>query len=296
MGGGSTAARAGASGEIRATSAAMIPITSADNPRFRALVTLQQSARDRHKAGRTVLDGIHLIASYREHCGLPEQVIVSTSGRQDAEIAALLAALSPLEPLEFADGLFRKASSVDTPTGVLAVIRTPGSRMPPATPGPCVLLEHIQDPGNLGSILRSTAAAGIREVYLSRRCADAWSPRVLRAGMGAHFLLEICAGVDLGQFAQAYPGRLIATHHHAQQSVFATDLAGTVGLVFGNEGAGLSREILAAVGTVVAIPMPGKTESLNIAAAAAICLFERVRQLAGQGPAANGIAADRIAG
>jgi TrmH family RNA methyltransferase len=142
-----------------------------------------------------------------------------------------------------------------------------------------VLLEDVQDPGNLGSILRSTAAAGIRQVYLSAQCADLWSPRVLRAGMGAHFHLDCFAGVDLGGFAATFPGRLIATHLAARQSVFEVDLTGQIGLIFGNEGAGLSRALLDKVASVVAIPMPGQTESLNIAAAAAVCLFERVRQL-----------------
>ena len=168
---------------------------------------------------------------------------------------------------------------MQTPTGILGLIAIPDRRPPPDNPEPCVLLEDVQDPGNLGSILRSTAAAGIRQVYLSAQCADLWSPKVLRAGMGAHFHLECFAGVDLGGFAAAFPGRLIATHLAARQSVFDTDLTGHIGLIFGNEGAGLSRAVLDAVDCVVAIPMPGQTESLNIAAAAAVCLFERVRQL-----------------
>jgi TrmH family RNA methyltransferase len=116
-------------------------------------------------------------------------------------------------------------------------------------------------------------------VHLSGHCADLWSPKVLRAGMGAHFHLECFAGVDLAGFAATYPGRLIATGLAASRSVFATDLTGLVGFIFGNEGAGLSPGLAAAAHEVVAIPMPGGTESLNVAAAAAICLFERVRQL-----------------
>ncbi len=170
------------------------------------------------------------------------------------------------------------SSSVETPTGILALIKAPTRSTIPAQPGPCVILEDIQDPGNLGSILRSTAAAGLREVYLSRACADVWSQRVLRAGMGAHFLLDIYDGVELRELLGNYPGRIIATHLHAQQSIYDTDLSGTIGLVFGNEGAGLSRAVLDAAKDIVAIPMPGATESLNIAAAAAVCLFERVRQ------------------
>jgi TrmH family RNA methyltransferase len=194
-------------------------------------------------------------------------------------VAALLAALPAVDCVELSDGLFGRLSPVQTPSGILGLIPIPERRPPPVNPEACVLLEDVQDPGNLGSILRSTAAAGIRQVYLSAQCADLWSPKVLRAGMGAHFYLDCFAGVDLGGFAAAFPGRLIATHLAARQSVFATDLTGQIGLIFGNEGAGLSRSLLDAVDCVVAIPMPGGTESLNIAAAAAICLFERVRQL-----------------
>ena len=256
----------------------MTTITSADNPRFRDLAKLQQSGRERRKSGLALLEGVHLVEAYHQQRGLPEQLIVNAERRHEVEIEALLAALSPLEATEFSAKLFARLSSVDTPTGILAVIKAPVRNTIPTQPGPCVILEDIQDPGNLGSILRSTAAAGLREVYLSRACADVWSQRVLRAGMGAHFLLDIHDGVELRELLGKFPGRIIATHLHAQQSIYDTDLRGTIGLVFGNEGAGLSRAVLDAAKEIVAIPMPGATESLNIAAAAAVCLFERVRQ------------------
>jgi len=257
----------------------MILITSSDNPRFRELVGLAESGRDRRQAGLALIDGLHLIDSYRQRIGAPQQLVVSSSGRHRPEIAALLGSLGEVPLLELSDPLFRRVSTVQTPTGILALIPIPANRPIPANPEACVLLEDVQDPGNLGSILRSTAAAGIQQVYLSAQCADLWSPRVLRAGMGAHFHLECFAGVDLGGFAATFPGRLIATHLGARQSVFGVDLTGQIGLIFGNEGAGLSRALLDRVAGVVAIPMPGQTESLNIAAAAAVCLFERVRQL-----------------
>lgn len=257
----------------------MTVITSSDNPRFREYLALAGSARDRRQAGLALIDGLHLIDSYRQRIGPPRQLLVSTSGKSRPEVITLLAALPQVPCIELSDPLFRRLAPVQTPTGILGLIPIPDRRAPPGNPEPCVLLEDVQDPGNLGSILRSTAGAGIRQVYLSAQCADLWSPKVLRAGMGAHFHLECFAGVDLGGFAAAFPGRLIATHLAARQSVFATDLTGHIGLIFGNEGAGLSRAVLDAVDCVVAIPMPGQTESLNIAAAAAVCLFERVRQL-----------------
>ena len=257
----------------------MTTITSSENPKFRELVGLAESGRDRRQAGLALIDGLHLLDSYRQRIGAPHQVVVSSTAQRRAEVVTTLARFPAVPCLELSDALFRRLSPVDTPTGILAVIPIPASRPLPENPEPCVLLEDVQDPGNLGSILRSTAAAGIRQVYLSSHCADLWSPKVLRAGMGAHFHLECFAGVDLDGFAASFPGRLIATDLKAHQSIFQADLSGLVGLIFGNEGAGLSPALKAAAATLVNIPMPGQTESLNVAAAAAVCLFERVRQL-----------------
>jgi TrmH family RNA methyltransferase len=253
-------------------------ITSHDNARFKALLRLQQSSRERRKAGRSLLDGVHLVSAYVEHAGTPVEIVVSEFAVQDAEIAALLTRAG-ISPLVLADGLFRELSSVATPTGIIAVVETPRAPVVPASPGPCVMLEDIQDPGNLGSILRSAAAAGVEEVYLSRASVQAWSPRVLRAGMGAHFALRIFEGVDLHGLVQNYPGTVLATVRRAATPVHEADLRGRVALLFGNEGAGLSPELVEAAHQSVCIPMPGKAESLNVAAAAAVCLFERVRQL-----------------
>lgn len=260
----------------------MTPITSADNPRYRELLKIATSARDRRKTGLTILDGVHLVEAWRDRHGPPRELVVSRSGAEQPAVQALLASLPALEPLVLADGLFATLSPVDTPTGVLAVIAPPAVEVP-GEPGPCVLLESLQDPGNLGTILRSAAAAGIREIYLSRDCVDAWAPRVLRAGMGAHFALHCIAEVDLPAFAAAYAahhgGTVIATAGDGTTSLYDLDLTGRVAFLFGNEGAGLSPALRAAAGTVATIPMAGGTESLNVAAAAAVCLFERVRQV-----------------
>lgn len=257
----------------------MRDITSSDNQRFRALVKLLHSARERRKSGVSLLDGVHLVAGYLQAVGAPEEILVSRSRLDDAEIGALLQSIAH-EPTVLSDELFRELSSVTTPTGIIAIVKTPRPLAIPDAPGPCVMLEAIQDPGNLGSILRTTAAAGMEELYLSRGCVHAWSPRVLRAAVGAHFALRIYEGADLDALVRAYPGRVLAAAAHGAVPVYSTDLRGHVALLFGNEGAGLSPGLRAAVHATVSIPMPGKTESLNVAAAAAVCLFERVRQLA----------------
>lgn len=255
-------------------------ITSADNPRFKALCKLLDSSRERKQHGLSLLDGIHLVAAYRDHIGSPEQIVVSASGLGHPEIRTLLDALAPLAPLVLSDALFRQLSTVATPTGVLATIRTPRARAAPADIDACAMLEDIQDPGNLGSILRTAAAAGLEHVFLSKGSVHAWSPRALRAGMGAHFVLQIHEQSDLQAVARGFGGKVIAASQRAMKSVFDADLTGKVALMFGNEGAGLSRTLADAAHEAVAIPLPGKVESLNVAAAAAVCLFERVRQSA----------------
>jgi RNA methyltransferase, TrmH family len=256
-------------------------ITSAANPRYRALLKLRQSSRERRKAGRSLLDGTHLVAAYLQYAGKPAEVIVNSDGAQDAEVAALLARCG-VEPIVLSGDLFSELSTVATPTGIMAVVATPRPSAVPDAPGPCVVLEDIQDPGNLGSILRSTAAAGLEEVYLSVPSVQAWSPRVLRAGMGAHFALRIYEGVDLCALLSRYTGTVLAAATDGAVPVYAADLRARVAFVFGNEGAGLSAALRQLAHRTIAIPMPGAGESLNVAAAAAVCLFERVRQLAGE--------------
>lgn len=256
----------------------MIEISSADNPRYKLLARLLESGRERRKSGLTVLDGVHLVQAYREHVGTPEELAVSRAGLQSAEIRQLLAADAD-RALVLTDALFRQLSTVATPTGVIALVRLPAARTPGDDLGPCVVLEDVQDPGNLGSILRSAAASGVRDVLLTEGCAHAWSPRVLRAGMGAHFALRLHEHCDIAAFASRYRGRLFAAVRDGAASVYETDLRGDAGLMFGNEGAGLSPELVALAAERVTIPMPGGVESLNVAAAAAVCLFERVRQM-----------------
>ncbi len=254
-------------------------VTSGDNPRYKELRRLVQSAQARKKSGLSVLDGAHLVTAYQQHHGAPQQLVVSRSGMEDPRIRGLAEGLAGVDTLLLADSLFRHVSPVETPTGILAVVKTPRLQPPPQGMDACVMLEDIQDPGNLGSMLRSCAAAGIRHVLLSTGSVHAWSPRVLRAGMGAHFTLAVYEQADLPAAARGFRGTRVATRQDAPASVFNADLRGNVAFFFGNEGAGLSRDLLSVADVVVAVPMLGPVESLNVAAAAAVCLFERVRQL-----------------
>jgi TrmH family RNA methyltransferase len=141
-----------------------------------------------------------------------------------------------------------------------------------------VLLDNLQDPGNMGSILRTAAAAGIRVICCSKGTVAAWSPKVLRAGMGAHFLLDIHENVDLSALVNQSRIPVVATSSHAAQQIYDVDLKRHVAWLFGHEGRGVSEALLTLATLRVAIPHLGNIESLNVAASAAICLFEQVRQ------------------
>lgn len=253
-------------------------IQSRDNPLFKELAKLAGSVRQRNESNRTLLDGAHLLASYLDAGMVPQHILLNAAALRDDEIAALLRRAVDVPVTQLGDSLFAELSELKTPTGILALIELPE---PSHTIAECcfaLLLEDIQDPGNLGSMLRSAAAAGCDAVFLSTGCADAWSPKVLRAAMGGHFALNIHARQDLPEVAGAFPGMLLAASLQARRSLYECDLRGNVAFLVGNEGAGLSAELLTLATQAIAIPMPGKIESLNAAAATAICLFEAVRQ------------------
>ncbi|MBI4938396.1 MAG: RNA methyltransferase [Nitrosomonadales bacterium] len=253
-------------------------LTSRDNPFFKEMAKLAGSSRLRKKSGQALLDGAHLLAAYLGAGGKPLHVLVNRTATQDAEIAALLNKLPGVPQTQLDDRLFAELSELKTPSGVLALVALPQPEIPATRSRFALLLEDIQDPGNLGSLLRSAAAAGCDAVFLSEGCADAWSPKVLRAGMGGHFALSIHEAADLPAVAASFEGMVLAATLAAGNSLYGCDLRGKLAFALGNEGAGLSPALLAAANQRIAIPMPGKTESLNVAAAGAICLFEAVRQ------------------
>ena len=254
-------------------------ISSRDNVLYKQMLKLAQSSRERKKSQQTLIEGIHLVNTYRASLGNPQALIVSTSGAGNNEILALIEQCKPLVPVALSDAMFHELSTLDSPVGVIALVDAPTHKTVPVELDSCVVLQDIQDPGNLGSILRSAAAANMKHVLLSKGCVFAWSPRVIRAAMGAHFLLEIYEQQDLVSVLRQFKGKKVATASHASSSLYDTDLTQPVAFIIGNEGNGLSADLLSLADSVVTIPMPGKMESLNAAAAAAICLFERVRQV-----------------
>lgn len=259
-------------------------ISSRENPLYKELRLLASSAQARRKSGRTLLDGVHLAQSYLQHVGPPLLCVSSAGSQSNPEVAALLArcgaAADSASPrcIVLPDALYHTLSQVEHGPGPLLVVATPQPVLPTILRTAAVLLDRLQDPGNLGSILRSAAAAGIRQIYCAPGTASAWSPKVLRAAMGAHFQLEIFENVDLAALLETTQVPLAATSSHAQQTLFETNLKQPVAWLFGHEGQGVAPELLALASHQLVIPQVAGIESLNVAAAAAICFFEQVRQ------------------
>lgn len=252
------------------------PISSRDNPLFKRLKKLSESARARREAQMTLLDGEHLLTAYLDAGGLPH-TLVRAASFDARRLASFAARCSQARAIVLSDALFAELAPVATPTGVLA--EAAWFAPAPATTTPlAIVLEDIQDPGNLGSMLRTAAAAGATLAVLSKGCHDPWSPKALRGGQGAQFVLPIERGVDVPAWCAQFKGQSLALALAEDRSVFSSDLTGPLALIVGNEGAGLSDDVRAAATATVQIPMPGKMESLNASAALAIAVFEAVRQ------------------
>jgi TrmH family RNA methyltransferase len=258
----------------------MKTIASRDNAAFKALAKLASSAAERRRRALSVIEGVHLVDACLAAGHPLETIFVSRRAADAPEAQELLARTGNATAIVLADALFEAVSSVESPAGLIAVLPTPQGRAVPPDARFCLAVEDLQDPGNVGTLLRSAAAAGAGHVLLSPGCAFAWSPKVLRAGQGAHFALNIVEGADLAAFLAAFRGTSVALAGEAKASLYETDLRGPITFVVGNEGAGLSPGLARAATVRVRIPMPGRAESLNAGVAGSIALFEAVRQRA----------------
>lgn len=257
-------------------------IVSRDNPVFKQLKRLADNARERRSEGLTLLDGVHLIQDYMAAFGEPTLIIIP-EGQSSVEATGLIQALEHVDTVMLPTLMFAELTPVASATGILAMVSIPSIAIPAAADF-VLMLEDIQDPGNLGSMLRTAAAAGVDAVYLSSSCTDPWSPKALRGGQGAQFVLAITTRADLQTELARFAGTSYATAMDGA-SLYDQDLRAACAFVFGNEGAGLRKQTMAAAAKRITIPMAagqlGRVESLNAAAAAAVCLFERKRQQAG---------------
>jgi TrmH family RNA methyltransferase len=255
----------------------MSALRSRDNPRVRRWHALAHDARARRRERRALLEGPHLVAAYLDSGARPLAILVGASGEADAEITALVRRAG-LEPVRVPDALLGWIGEARSPSGLAAEIEIPDAA-PADEAGHAVFLDGIQDAGNVGAILRSAAAFGADTAVLGPGCADAWSPKVLRAAMGGHFGLRVAEVADLGGALARFRGKLVCAVPRGGAEPSAVDLGGPLGWILGAEGQGVSPAAAAHAAVRITIRLESGTESLNVAAAAAVLLYERSRQL-----------------
>jgi len=255
----------------------MTVISSRDNPRVRRWRDLVRDPGERRRQGRAIIEGENLIAAFIESGREVESLMLSKAASSRPEFMAL-ATQCGTAPTVLSDPLFRSIADVETPAGIAAEIAIPPSTGELKAADACVLLDAIQDTGNVGTILRSAAAFGIRHAVLGKGCADAWSPKVLRAAAGAHFSLQLSESAELAAAIAEFGGRIACTQPRDGVPLANADLSGRIGWLFGAEGKGVQGALAARAALKVTIPMPGGAESLNVAAAAAICFYEYSRR------------------
>lgn len=185
-------------------------ITSAQNEQLKHLFRLLTQAKARRESGETVLEGVHLLQTYLQSGGTPKQVYLPEKKQQHTEIQEITAQLDEGLITWVGNEALSKITSLTDADDVMTWIDIPKQTGLPSD-GDCVVLERVQDPGNAGTILRSAAAAGVRQIVCSNDSVDIWSPKVLRAGMGAHFLLSIFSRVELSAWMETYQHPIWAT-------------------------------------------------------------------------------------
>ena len=255
----------------------MKPIASRDNPLFRQLFKLQGGAGRRGEPA--MLDGVHLCQAWLDAGRRPLHAIFDDQRLDHPELEALIRRLPQDRCVSMPPRLLAGLASVDTGQGVIFVVETPVPELAARITETVVLLDRIQDPGNVGSILRICAAAGVRRVLAATGTAALWSPKVLRSGQGAQFALELHEHVNLLAVTERLDVPLVSTSLDGAVDLFSTELPAQCAWVFGHEGQGVDAALLAKSAMRVRIDHERTAvESLNVSVAAAICLFEQRRQ------------------
>jgi TrmH family RNA methyltransferase len=251
----------------------------------RSHVLVKQLHRQAHepaayrKTGSLWLEGDHLCRALLARGGKPALAVIGASAwQQQADLRAL--ALQAPDIVLLSDALLGEVSSLDTPAPIGYLLALPPDPAPPVATLDTVVLDRLQDPGNVGTVLRSAAALGVKQVLALKGSAALWSPKVLRAGMGAHFALQLHEAVapEALHVLVEQGLTLVATSSYARAELHRVTLPSPCAWVLGHEGQGVDADLLARCGLSVRIPQPGGEESLNVAAAAAICFYETARQ------------------
>ena len=251
-------------------------LESKDNPKIKHLRGLIEQNSYRKKQGQTVLEGSHLCLAWLEQNRKINAIFTTENALKHPDLNDIL---DQYQGTVFVIGesLYKDLSTLGTTLACLAIVDLPSSSQALDYQADTLILENVQDPGNVGTLLRSAAAAGIDQVICTKGSASLWSPRVLRAGMGAHFSLQTFENIALEDLLPQFKIPVYVTSSHRSSSLYSKDLRKACVWILGNEGQGVSDYALQHA-EAVTIPQPGGQESLNVAIAGSICFFEMVRQ------------------
>lgn len=252
-------------------------ITSDKNTTVKLVKALLAQARQRKKHGQTVVEGVHLIDAALRSDYPFVQILLSESARRHPEVQQILTRLPTYTPvLTLSDTLYESIRSLGAGIDVMAVINVPTPSLPMIDED-CLILNDVQDSGNVGTLLRTAAAVGIRNILCTSATAQAWSPKTLRAGMGAQFALTIFEGLSTQDILDHVQVPLLATSSHTDTLIYDHNLSTPVAWIMGHEGQGVCDDLMQCA-TPIALPQPNGQESLNVAIAGALCLYETLRQ------------------
>ncbi len=254
-------------------------ITSVSNEKVKHIVRLQKKASARQAENCFLVEGVKMAQE------LPiERLVLAYASESFAARPEQEELCRRLRAEIVADHVLTAMSDTLTPQGILAVVRRREPAAEALWQGDCPLLlvlEHLQDPGNLGTILRTAEGAGVTGVILSSDCVDLYNPKVIRSTMGSIYRLPVAYAADLPEaVAQMRTAgiRTYAAHLKGTNAYDEEDYRGGTAFLIGNEGAGLSPKLAAAGDRYIRIPMAGQVESLNAAVAAAVLIYEANRQ------------------
>lgn len=258
-------------------------ITSASNPRIRQIIQLQKKRREREETGLFAAEGIRLFEE------IPtdrlEQIFVSESFLQKEEAGRILQKARGIEIFSVKDSVFANMCDTHTPQGILALVHRKDWTMDKIlslSDNPFFMMaENLQDPGNLGTILRTGEGAGITALILSKGTVDIYSPKVIRSTMGSLFRIPFLYVENMAEIVSLFRRKGIAVYAaHLEGSVpyDKPDYTQPTAILIGNEGNGLTEQTADACSNRVRIPMEGAVESLNAAMSAGIFMYEVHRQ------------------
>lgn len=252
-------------------------ITSKDNPLIKTTQQLLTHARHRKKFGQTVLEGIHLLQSYINTGQTPIQVLVTPTSYHHLEVQELIQALPPNIISCISDELYQKIRSLGDGVAIMAIITIPNLPFDSTISSDCLIIDGVQDNGNLGTLLRTASAVGFDMVICTPNTAHCYSPKTLRASMGATFSLSIYENIPPTQILTQLTIPMFATSSHSDKLIYQYKFDTPLALVMGHEGQGVSTALLSQC-TPIALPQPNGQESLNVGVAGSICLYEILRQ------------------